>query len=58
MICEKCLEKLHDECKHPKTCPCQHRTTKLMPDGTLTPTSQWGGALTDRDAFVKARDEL
>jgi hypothetical protein len=33
MICVKCKEKKHDECKSPASCTCQHRerTSRTLP---------------------------
>jgi hypothetical protein len=45
MICEACKAGFHPECTNPQTCPCQHRRTKHMPDGSVTP-------LSDRDALL------
>lgn len=40
MICPPCNEQKHTECTNPDTCPCQHRETIHMPDGTVSPQSE------------------
>ncbi len=32
MICKPCAEATHHNCDYPKSCSCQHRTTKLKRD--------------------------
>lgn len=41
MICGPCTFGAHNSCTNFSTCPCQHRTTKHMADGTIAPTSKW-----------------
>lgn len=51
MICEACKAGLHTACISQATCPCQHRRTEHMEDGTITPLSA-------RDALLKEGQEL
>lgn len=37
MICESCVEKKHEKCTNPATCPCQHREAEILEDGTVAP---------------------
>ena len=35
MICQECKDTKHNECKGGTHCPCQHRKTKRLSDGTV-----------------------
>lgn len=41
MVCPKCEMTPAPECKevctNPATCPCQHRETEVLEDGTIAP---------------------
>lgn len=37
--CEPCKMQLHDQCKD-KNCPCQHKKTVKLLDGTVAPATE------------------
>lgn len=37
MICEPCKNLQHNNCTSKTTCPCQHKQTLKMKDGTVAP---------------------
>lgn len=47
MICPPCLRGSHINCTNKETCPCQHRRTEMMADGTVAPQSERGYLLID-----------
>lgn len=47
MVCDPCKTQKHRECDNPDTCPCQHRLTEMMADGTVAPQSERGYLLID-----------
>jgi len=59
VICPPCNEQKHVECTNPETCPCQHRKTVHMADGTVSPQSERNALrMVEEEPFKVQLEEL